>query len=171
MNMHIPGRLTRLFCWLLVSSWAVTLGAKIFDLVVLGNAWGASPPSSFDLLPYGKAFPVDPGNFFQPLSILILLCAIGALAVGWKSQARAFLLVSLASFVVIWIFTPTVFWPMITELWEIHRGRLLKSEAESVALVHRWFIWDSGRIAFIAVGFIYSIRALCSISDAKSPKA
>src|SRR5258708_257867 len=152
MNRHITGKVTRLFCWLLVSSWAIGLGAKIFDLLVLGNAWGASPPSSFDLLPYGKAFPVDPGNFFQLLSFLILLCAIGALVAGWKSQARAFLVVSLASFVVIWIFTPTIFWPMITELWEIHRGRLLKSEAESVALVHRWFIWDSGRIALIAIG-------------------
>jgi hypothetical protein len=169
MNAHVPGRWAPVFCWLLVSSWAVALGAKIFDLVVLGNAWGASPPASFDLLPYGKAFPIDPGNFFQPLSIFILLCGIAALVAGWKSQARTFLLVSLASFAVIWVLTPTVFWPMITELWAIHRGRISKTEAESVALVHRWFLWDSGRILLIAIGFVYAVRALGSISVAKSP--
>ena len=166
-NTQIPGKWTCLFCWLLVSSWAIALGAKIFDLLVLGKAWGASPPSSFDLLPYGKSFPIDPGNFFQPLSGLIHLAGIGALVAGWKTQARSLLVVSLGSFVVIWIFTPTVFWPMITELWEIHRGRLARNEAESMALVHRWFVWDTGRIALIAVGFVYSVRALCTASCAK----
>jgi hypothetical protein len=167
MNTHTPGRWAQSLCWLLVCSWAVALGAKIFDLLVLGNAWGAAPPASFDLLPYGKAFPIDPGNFFQPLSILILLAAIAALIAGWKSAARRLLLISLGSFIVIWIFTPTVFWPMITELWAIHRGRLMRSEAESIALVHRWFVWDSGRIVVIAIGFISSVRALGAITRAK----
>ena len=168
MKTHLRSKVTRLFCWLLVFSWAVALGAAIFDLVVLGNAWGASPPSSFQFLPYGNAFPVDPGNFFQPLSALVLLCSIGGLATGWKSPARAFMLVSLGSFIVIWIFTPTVFWPMINQLWEIHRGRLVSTDAESIALVHRWFVWDSARIVLIGISFVYSVRALCSISDPKA---
>ena len=170
MTTPIPGKVTQLFCWLLVFSWAVALGAKVFDLLVLGCAWGASPPSSFDLLPYGKAYPVDPGKFFQPLSIFIVLCGVVALVMGWKSEARKFLLISMASFLVIWAFTPTVFWPMITELWEIHRGRLLKSDAESIALVHRWFVWDSGRILLIAAGFIFSVRALVAVLTVKPQK-
>lgn len=167
---RLSANMRRAFCWLLMSSWAIVLGAKIFDLLVLGCAWGANPPKSFDFLPYGKAFPIDPGNFFQPLSALILLSGIACLATGWKSPARPLLLISMGSFIVIWILTPTVFWPMIGELWEIHRGRLSRTDAESLALVHRWFVWDSGRIGLIGIGFVYSVRALCSISgpNAKS---
>ncbi|PTY03115.1 hypothetical protein DB347_22595 [Opitutaceae bacterium EW11] len=146
--------------WLLVLSWAVALGAKIFDLLVVAMAWGASPPASFQYLPYGKAYPIDPGNFFQPLSALILLTLVAALALGWRTSVRRLVVISLASFLVIWAFTPTVFWPMITELWEIHRGRLSKTDLEIAALVHRWFVWDSGRIVLIGIGFVYSVKAL-----------
>ena len=157
--------------WSLVLGWAVALGAKIFDLLVVATAWGASPPASFQYLPYGKAYPIDPGNFFQPLSILILLSAICALVFGWRTSARRLIFLSLASLVVIWMFTPTVFWPMLTELWEIHKGRLSKTEVETVALVHRWFVWDSARIILIAIGFVYSVRALCSITKNEQQNA
>jgi hypothetical protein len=109
--------LTRTFLWIAITAWAIGLGATVFDLLVLSTAWGRSPPQSFDLLPYGRQFSVDPGLFFQPLSAVILL-GFGAL-------------------LVIWAFTPIVFWPMISELWETHRGRLSRTDAAMVALVHR----------------------------------
>ncbi|WP_085316038.1 anthrone oxygenase family protein [Derxia lacustris] len=151
--------------WILVSAWAIALGAKIFDLLVLATAWGASPPASFQHLPYGKDYPIDPGNFFQPLSALLLLANIGALLLAWRSPARKIILASFASLIVIWIFTPTVFWPMIAQLWEIHRGRLAATDAETIALVHRWFILDSGRIVLIFIGFIHSVRFLIALES------
>jgi hypothetical protein len=154
-------RAMTVFLWIAVMSWAIGLGAKIFDLLVVAVAWGASPPASFGLLPYGKDYPIDPGNFFQPLSALILVGALGALISGWKTPGRRLLLVAVSSFVVIWALTPTIFWPMISDLWAIHRGRVSKTDVEVVALVHRWFIWDSFRIVLIAVGFVASVRALC----------
>ncbi len=149
------------FLWIAIMSWGIGLGAKIFDLLVVAMAWGASPPASFERLPYGKDYPIDPGLFFQPLSALILVGALGALISGWKTPARRLLLVAVTSFAVIWVLTPTIFWPMITDLWAIHRGRISRTNVEAVALVHRWFIWDSFRIVLIAVGFVASVRALC----------
>lgn len=157
------------FLWIALLGWAIALGAKIYDLLVLGCAWGAAPPKSLDLLPYGRAYPIDPGNFFQPLSGVILIGAVGSLLGGWKTPARRLLLVSLGSLVVIWIFTPTVFWPMIVQMWEVHRGRLPMPEAEVIALVRRWFIWDSFRIVAIAVGFIASVRAYARTAPASDP--
>ncbi len=154
----------RIFLWLAVTLWGIALGAKIFDLVVLGSAWGLSPPSSFIYLPYGKSFPVDPGLFFQPLSAAILALTVAALACGWKSAARNLLLLAIGSFVVIWIFTPTVFWPMIFQLWEIHRGRLASTEVQAIALVHKWYVWDSFRIVLIGIGFVASVRGLAAIT-------
>lgn len=152
-------RATKVFLWLAVFGWAIALGAKLFDLLVLGCAWGASPPASLELLPYGKAYPINPGNFFQPLSAVMLLGTLGALIAGWKSPARSFLWVAIASFAVIWILTPTVFWPMINDLWALHRGRLSLGDAEMVGLVRRWFIWDSLRIGLVVIGFVASVRA------------
>jgi hypothetical protein len=103
---------------------------------------------------------VDPGTFFQPLSALALVGMLGALISGWKCSLRFWLLLPLAAFAVIWVLTPTVFWPMINELWSVHKARLALTEVEQIALVRRWFLWDSFRIGLIAVCFLSSLRAL-----------
>lgn len=157
------GRVAAWFTWLAILGWAIALGAKIFDLLVLGTSWGAQAPASFARLPYGKDYPIDPGNFFQPLSAVILLAGVTAVVAGWRTAARSPLLWALASFLVIWALTPTVFWPMISDLWEIHRGRLTSTDLEAAALVRRWFLWDSLRIGLIAVGFVATLRALLAL--------
>ncbi|MEP7244549.1 MAG: anthrone oxygenase family protein [Gammaproteobacteria bacterium] len=154
--------MTRAFLWVSVTAWGIGLGAKIFDLLVLATAWGASPPRSFDLLPYGKQFPIDPGTFFQPLSFFILLGSLGALMSSWKTPKtyRNWLWLAAGSLILIWILTPTVFWPMINELWDTHRDRIVRNEGQSIALVHRWMLFDSLRVAVIAVGFFSSVKAI-----------
>lgn len=153
-------RTLRLFLLFSVLTLAIALGAKLFDLLVVATAWGAAPPASFAHLPYGKDFPVDPGAFFQPLSGLALVGILGALISGWKCSLRFWLLVPAASFALIWILTPTIFWPMIYQLWSVHKGRMVLSDVEQVALVHRWFLWDSFRIFLIGTCFLSSVRAL-----------
>jgi hypothetical protein len=150
----------RVFLLFSVLTLAVALGGKLFDLLVVATAWGASPPTSFGHLPYGKEFPVDPGAFFQPLSALVLVGILGALISGWKCSLRFWLLVPVATFILIWILTPTVFWPMIYQLWSVHKARISLTEIEQLALVRRWFIWDSFRIVLIGIAFLSSLRAL-----------
>ncbi|HEY0758536.1 MAG TPA: DUF1772 domain-containing protein [Acidisarcina sp.] len=155
-------RLTRLFLWLSVIGWGIGLGAAIYDLLVLGTAWGADPPGSLSLLPYGARFPIDPGNFFQPLSAVMVVAVLGALISGSKTSRnyRVWLWAPVIAFAIIWVFTPTVFWPMIDRLWEISRGRSVVTKAAAIALVRRWFVFDTMRIVAIALGFLASIRAI-----------
>jgi hypothetical protein len=61
----------RIFLWIVVLGWAIALGAKLFDLVVVAGAWSASPPTSFALLPCGKRYPIDSADFFIPLSVIL----------------------------------------------------------------------------------------------------
>ena len=152
----------RAFLWVAVFGWAIGLGAKIFDLAVLATAWGASPPESLTLMPYGPKYPVDPGTFFQPLSVLMIPPTIGALVAGWKTpwSYRHWLLIPLLSFLAIWILTPTIFWPMIRVLYLSGVGRISHSSAELALVVRRWMLWDSFRIVLIAVGFFGSVGAL-----------
>ncbi len=153
---------TRGFLWFSVLGWGIGLGAKLFDLIVVAGAWGAAPPASLALMPYGSRYPVDPGGFFQPLSAMMLAGIVGALISGWKTprEYRLWLWVPVITFVVIWILTPTVFWPMIRELYGAGTGKIVRSEAELVLLVRRWMIWDWFRSALIAVGLVASIRAI-----------
>ena len=150
----------RIFLWIAIVGWAVGLGAKLFDLVVVGGAWAASPPASFALLPYGKRYPIDPGDFFIPLSALIAVGSIGSLISGWRSTVRVWLWIGVIAFLIIWALTPTVFWPMIHQLYGTAIGRITATDAESVQLSHRWFVWDWLRVALIAVGFVASVRAI-----------
>jgi hypothetical protein len=153
-------RANRIFLWIAIFGWGIGLGAKLFDLVVVAGAWSASPPASFALLPYGKRYPVDPGDFFIPLSALIAIGSIGALISGWRSPLRSWLLVSMVSFLIIWATTPTVFWPMIHQLYGTAIGRVTATNAESVRLAQRWLAWDAFRVVLIAIGFVAVVRAM-----------
>jgi hypothetical protein len=149
------------FLWLSIFAWAIGLGAKVFDLLVLGIAWGRSPPQSFALLPYGVNYPVDPGNFFQPLSALLVIGLVGALVAGWRLRpVRQWLFVVAAALVVIWACTPTLFWPLIVDLWETSRGRQPHTVLEAQQMVRRWFLLDSARIVVIGAGFFGVVQAL-----------
>ena len=65
-------RWARVFLWFSVFGWGIGLGAKLFDLIVVASAWGAAPPASLSLMPYGPHYPLNPGDFFQPLSALMV---------------------------------------------------------------------------------------------------
>lgn len=155
-------RWTRAFLWIAVLGWGIGLGAKLFDLTVLAGAWSAAPPASLALLPYGPRFPMNPGDFFQPLSVPMAVGIVGALISGWKTRLdyRVWLLLPVIAFLALWIFTPTVFWPMNGELYAAASGRIARSDAELIHLARRWVTWDWFRVAGIALGFVSSIRAI-----------
>ena len=87
---------------------------------------------------------------------------LGALISGWKTrfEYRVWLWLPVIAFLVLWIFTPTVFWPMIRELYGAASGKIVRSDAELILLARRWIILDWMRVVGIAVGFISSIRAI-----------
>ncbi|SEV92275.1 protein of unknown function [Luteibacter sp. 329MFSha] len=166
-------RVTQVLLWASTLAWAIGLGAKLFDLVVVAGAWGASPPGSFALLPYGSKYPVTPGGFFQPLSAVMALAMLGALVAGWRQPRplRHWLITGAVAFVLIWAITPTVFWPMINEQYAIATGKASVSVPEAVHLTTRWIAWDSFRIALIAIGFIASVRSLTLATPGLPPDA
>lgn len=142
-------------------SWGIGLGAKLFDLLVVAGAWSAAPPASLALLPYGPRYPVDPGNFFLPLSMVMLIGVVGAVVSGCRvPSVRLWLLLSVIAFLFIWAATPTIFWPMNHDLYYGSMGKITRSDTELAQLAHRWIAFDWARVALIAMGFISSVRAL-----------
>jgi hypothetical protein len=163
-------RTMKFFLWISVLGWGIGLGAKLFDLLVVAGAWGAAPPASFALLPYGPHYPLNPGTFFQPLSAVMALGIIGALISGWRApiRLRFWLWLGVIMFLLIWAITPTVFWPMINQQYGIATGKIVASDAEAIRLTRQWVAWDWFRVGLIAVGFIASVRALSFPTDKSS---
>lgn len=155
-------RLMRAFLWVAVIGFGIGLGAKLFDLLVLAKAWSAAPPASLAMLPYGPRFPMNPGDFFQPLSLLILVGVVGALISGWKTPFayRVWLWLPAAMFLFIWVFTIPVMWPMNHELYLAAQGLSGRSEAEIIQMARRWVMYDWLRVVMLAVSFVSSIRAI-----------
>ena len=152
------------FLWISVIAWGVGLGAKLFEFTVVISAWAADPPASLSLMPYGPSHPYDPGDFFLPLSILLLIGTVGALVSGRRAlrSYRIWLWVALASLLVIWLATPTLFWPMIRDLYHAGTGSRPLEASAAQSLVNRWLVLDWLRTALIAVGFVSAIQAVSS---------
>jgi hypothetical protein len=151
-----------LFLWVSVLAWGIGLGGKLFELVVVISAWSANPPASLSLIPYGPRYPHNPGDFFQPLSAILVIATVGMLVSGWNKPRsyKLWLWVPLASLLVIWMATPTLFWPMIQGLYGASTGAHPLSEPAARSLVNKWLLYDWVRTALIAVGFVSSIRAI-----------
>jgi hypothetical protein len=77
---------------------------------------------------------MNSGDFFQPLSAVMALGIVGALVSGWRTplQLRFWLWLGFIMFLIIWAITPTVFWPMIHELYGSAIGRISRTDAELV---------------------------------------
>jgi len=157
------------FLWISVAAWGIGLGAKLFEFTVVISAWAADPPASLSLMPYGPRYPNDPGDFFLPLSILLLIGTVGGLVCGRKTlrSYKPWLWVPLASLLVIWLATPTLFWPMIRDLYHAGTGARPLEASAAQGLVGRWLVLDWLRTVFIAVGFGSSIQALGSSHRAR----
>jgi len=152
------------FLWISVAAWGIGLGAKLFEFTVVIAAWGADPPASLSLMPYGPSYPNDPGDFFLPLSILLLVGAVGALVSGRRTLRtyKLWLWLPLVSLLVIWAATPTLFWPMIRGLYYAGTGAQPLEPSAAQSLVNRWLVLDWMRTALIAVGLGCSIQAVGS---------
>ena len=63
-------------------------------------------------------------------------------------------------FVLIWIFTPTVFWPMIRELYGVGGGRIVESDGQVRRLSATVDYFRLVAVLAIALAFLSSVRAI-----------
>lgn len=67
------------------------------------------------------------------------LSILGALAAGWRQprEVKLWLWVGTLAFLLIWAITPTVFWPMINQQYDIATGKVVATPDEAMALTAR----------------------------------
>ncbi len=155
-------QLLPLFVRVSVLGWGIALGAKLFDLIVVTGAWSASPPRSLAFLPYGPRFRVEAGQFFLPVSVLVVTGAIGALIAGWGTpwDYRSWLWCSAAPVAGLWLVTIPVMWPLNAALRTARRADGAADRAKAIRAVRWWVVCDWIRVALIGAGFAAAIRAV-----------
>ena len=157
-------RVCRSFLWLAVLVGGPLLGAKLFDRVVLAGAWGANPPASLAMMPYGKAWPVDTGVFFIPFSALMLVAGFAALVAGWRTPWRYRWLLCLPSvgILALLVLTVVAFWPLNAALYYhgIASPKDTITDAQSVAMTRQWLTLDWLRVAGATAAFVAPLKAL-----------
>jgi len=63
-------------------------------------------------------------------------------------------------FVLIWVFTVPVMWPMNHELYLASQGLSRRSDAEIAQMARRWVTYDWLRVGMLAVSFLSSVRSI-----------
>jgi len=156
------------FLWISVIAWGVALGGKLFEFVVVMPSWAANPPESLTLMPYGPRYPFNPGDFFQPLGPVALVGCVGALYCGWHAPSRfkGLLWLQFAVLLLTAIATPTLFWPIITDLYRAGTGTAPLSGSTLHVLISKWYWYDGIRTAFGILAFACSMHALGTRSSA-----
>ena len=150
------------FLWISVIAWSVALGGKLFEIVVVMSSWASNPPESLALMPYGPRYPFNPGDFFQPLGLVALVGCVGSLYCGWYAprQYRALLWVQAAVLLLTAVATPTLFWPIITDLYRAGTGTAPLPDVAVHALVTKWYWYDGIRTVLGVLALVCSLHAL-----------
>ena len=123
--------------WLVLAcvSVALLLGGGIYESSVVSPLWSADPPGSFRVVQ--KSTGVPPQRFWIPVHIAITVFLVGALITNWgASQRRTLILVALASYIVMRVWSAFYFIPEMLRFQQIP----VESEATQQLLsrANRW---------------------------------
>jgi len=92
-------------------SFAVVIGAAIYEHVAVVPRWSAAPPASLSMF-QGK-YGLNPTPFWiaiHPVTLLLLLVSI---VLFWKTGSRPYLLITFAGYVIVLVVTFAFFVPQL----------------------------------------------------------
>lgn len=142
---------------LLCFSMAGAIGGGLYEQIVLTPLWSASPPSSFSVIQPGTGVPLQ--NFWIPVHAAITLLVIVSLVLAWKDvKVRRLLVVGLASYIVMRVWSGVYFIPEMLEFQEVPLDS--SPSAELSARVESWIGWTSLREPLDIVSFLCFLLAL-----------
>ena len=116
-------------------SFAVVIGAAVYEHLAVVPRWAAAPPVSLSMFqgPYG----LNPGIFWQMIHPVTLLLMIFSLVVFWKASRKKNIVITLISYVIILIITAIYFVPELLEITGTPYSKIVDE-----ALIKRAKLWE-----------------------------
>lgn|SRR5690606_33729280 len=157
---EMKGMLSKWSLILLCFSFAAALGGGLYEHIVLAPIWSKSPPSSFSIIQPDTGVPLQ--RFWIPVHAAITLFVLSSLVLTWRDTiVRRFLLVALASYVVMRAWSGLYFIPEMLDFQKVPVDSA--PSAELSARVSRWTFWSWFREPLDIVSFLFSLFALRSL--------
>ncbi|PSR52371.1 hypothetical protein AHMF7605_01945 [Adhaeribacter arboris] len=116
-------------------SFAVVIGAAVYEHLAVVPQWSAAPPASLSM--FQGQYGLNAGAFWQLIHPITLLLFITALILSWKTERRKSMLITLSGYFIILIITAIYFVPELLAI----TGTAF-SETVDAALTKRAQLWE-----------------------------
>ena len=141
---------------MLIFSCFMQIGGQFFAISVLVSTITEAPPRSFAILE--GEYPYNSSNFWSTVPPVTALLYVAALIANWKTQRRAFLLVSLVLFIVAGLIAGVVLEPEFDQLIATGYSDTIDPALQSRAA--RWYYFDWAAWGVIVVAGLALLLAL-----------
>lgn len=141
-------------------SFAVVIGAAIYEHVAVVPRWSAAPPASLSMF-QGK-YGLNPTPFWKAIHPITLLLLTGSLFLLWKTDSRGYLIFTIAGYVLVLIITFVFFVPELIAI----TGTTF-SESIDDTLIKRAQLWEKlslVRLLFLIVVAIVAFLGLTKLN-------
>ncbi|MBO9155366.1 hypothetical protein ACFOTA_24355 [Chitinophaga sp. GCM10012297] len=138
-------------------SFAVVIGAAIYEHIAVVPRWSAAPPLSLSMF-QGK-YGLNPTPFWMAIHPVTLLLLGAAIILFWKTGGRPYLLVTSVGYVVILLITFAFFVPELIAI----TGSAMSGEA-NVSLTKRAGLWETLSLVRLSVLVVLSIILFLGLS-------
>lgn len=141
-------------------SFAVVVGAAIYEHIAVVPGWSAAPPASLSMF-QGK-YGLNPTPFWIAIHPVTLLLLAAAIILFWKTGSRAYLLFTSVGYVVVLIITFAYFVPELIVITGTPY-----SESIDDALIKRAKQWEALSLVRLSFLIILAITAFLGLTKAK----
>lgn len=144
--------------WIAVLTVSVSVGANVFQMMVVDPEWSASPPQSIQDFTSRTSFAPRMKRFHtNPVYIVGLLCILASTILGWHTQIKYWALASL-------IFYSIVIAGTLLYVWKLNEVIFTKraaciSPSTVIKSTNAWIVADRIRLAFKIASFVCLLRA------------
>ncbi|HRE52904.1 MAG TPA: hypothetical protein PK339_15900 [Flavitalea sp.] len=138
-------------------SFAVVIGAAVYEHVAVAPRWSAAPPASLSMF-QGK-YGLNPTPFWKAIHPVTLLLLIASIILFWNTGSRPYLLITSAGYALVLIITFAFFVP---ELIAITSQAF--SENADPSLTKRAGLWVTLSLVRLAFLIVLAITAFLGLA-------
>lgn len=150
-------KIAQIIIFISTVAWSLWFGGLIYEMVVVLPLWSSSLPQSVIEWNARPGYVTNPTAFHAPLAVTTVLSSLIALALGWRSKRRMWLVISAFCAVVVLGVTIVYFFPKNDVIFKNQIAGLSGDQISEIA--RSWITANWGRVVLMALGFFAALQA------------
>ncbi|MGC4231973.1 MAG: hypothetical protein QM594_03095 [Niabella sp.] len=141
-------------------SFAVVVGAAIYEHIAVVPGWSAAPPASLSMF-QGK-YGLNPTPFWKAIHSVTLLLLAAAIILFWKTGSKAYLLITSVGYIIVLMITFAYFVPELIAITSTSYSENIDDFLTKRA--KQWEVLSLVRLSFL---IILAITAFLGLTKSK----